>query len=102
MNKPQYTKDGIGYFGGPPIGIDIKLNGIKLSRQEIAKILFQFHRQIWDKKEELEQDWKDLPKTRDYTYPYTVCKDEYLRMADGVKKKILTTTQNTTKSATKC
>lgn len=60
-----------------------------MSRQNIAKILFQFHRQIWNDPEELEQDWKDLPKTRDLTYSYTVCKDEYLRMADGVRKKVL-------------
>lgn len=60
-----------------------------MSRQDIAKILFQFHQEIWHNSEKLDQDWSDLPKDRDFSYPYAVCKREYLRMADGVKKKIL-------------
>ena len=60
-----------------------------MSRQEIAKILFQFDHQIFKNDKKLEEEWKTLPKTRDWTCPYTTCKDEYLRMADGVRKKIL-------------
>jgi hypothetical protein len=60
-----------------------------MSRQDIAKILFQFHQEIWDDPEELEKDWKDLPDDRNFSCMYSVCKREYLRMADGVRKKIL-------------
>lgn len=37
MNKPQYLNDKTGYFGGPPIGIDIKLGGIKFPKKLIPK-----------------------------------------------------------------
>lgn len=60
-----------------------------MSRQQIAKILFQFHQQIWNNPERLEKEWKELPGDRNDLYFYTVCKREYFRMADGVKKKIL-------------
>lgn len=60
-----------------------------MSRQEIAKILFQFHQQIWNDPERLEKEWKELEKDRSFSCMYEVCKREYLRMADGVKKKIL-------------
>jgi len=60
-----------------------------MSRQEIAKILFQFHQEIWNDPERLEKEWRELPKDRDFSCMYSVCQREYLRMADGVRKKIL-------------
>lgn len=59
-----------------------------MSRQDIAKILFQFHAQIWGDPERLEKEWKELEGDRNHNI-YQVPKREYLRMADGVRKKIL-------------
>lgn len=60
-----------------------------MSRQEIAKILFQFHQQIWNDPERLEKDWNNLEDDRSFSCIYEISKREYLRMADGVRKKIL-------------
>ena len=60
-----------------------------MSRQQIAKILFQFHQQIWNDPERLEKEWNELEDDRSFSCMYEVCKREYLRMADGVKKKVL-------------
>lgn len=60
-----------------------------MSRQQIAKILFQFHHEIWNSPSLLDKKWDSLPKDRDFCCMYEVCKREYLRMADGVKKKVL-------------
>lgn len=60
-----------------------------MSRQDIAKILFQFHMEIWKDPEQLERRWKDLPKDSTWANMGQTCKREYLRMTDGVRKKIL-------------
>ncbi len=59
-----------------------------MSRQDIAKILFQFHEQIWNDSEKLNKKWSELEGERRLNI-YQVSKREYLRMADGVRKKIL-------------
>ncbi len=59
-----------------------------MSRQDIAKILFQFHMEIWNDPERVEKEWKALEGDR-HLHIYSVPKREYLRMADGVRKKIL-------------
>ncbi len=59
-----------------------------MSRQDIAKILFQFHAQIWNDPERLEKEWKQLEGDRNHNI-YQVSKREYFRMADGIRKKIL-------------
>lgn len=65
----------------------MKLSKTKL-RREIAKVLFQFHERIWDDPDKLEKEWDRVEGQRDL-YIYSVSKQEYLRMADGVMKKFL-------------
>ena len=60
-----------------------------MSRQQIAKILFQFHQQIWNDPNRLDKEWAELEDDRSFSCMYTICKREYFRMADGVRKKIL-------------
>lgn len=55
-------------------------------RREIAKVLFQFHEEIFNDPDKLEKQWNVVEGQRDF-HIYSVSKQEYLRMADGVIKK---------------
>ncbi len=55
-------------------------------RREIAKVLFQFHEEIFNDPCKLEKQWNAVEGQRDF-HIYSVSKQEYLRMADGVIKK---------------
>lgn len=55
-------------------------------RREIAKVLFQFHEQIYNDPDKLEKQWEKVEGQRDLNI-YSVSKQEYLKMADGVIKK---------------
>lgn len=56
-------------------------------RREIAKVLFQFHEQIYNDPDKLEKQWEKVEGQTSWSSMYSLSKKEYLRMADGVIKK---------------
>lgn len=56
-------------------------------RREISKVLFQFHNQIFNDPQKLDEEWEKVEGQRSWSSMYCLSKQEYLRMADGVIKK---------------
>lgn len=57
----------------------------KLGIEDIAKILYGATRSnLWHELNSLDESWRSLPPTRDWSNPYSLAKDEYMRMASAI------------------
>jgi hypothetical protein len=50
----------------------------------VAKTLYMFHEEEPEWNEQMERMWNNLQPKRNYSNPYSVAQDEYIRMAKGI------------------